>query len=91
MNLVYTTQNGRLTETGHSVPSKQERLIFHLRKTSKQIVAFAKYSYIMFVFILLLCAIVELKRMFHIDLFPGIDTPIDNAYFAGKEDISNIL
>lgn len=51
------------------------------------VVSFIKYSYLVMVMLLLLCAVVELKHIFNIDLFPGIDTPIDNAYYAGTEQL----
>jgi hypothetical protein len=37
--------------------------------------------------VLLLCAVIELKHIFQVDIFPGIDTPFDNAYYAGKEQM----
>ncbi len=57
------------------------------QKKIKGVVSFAKYSYLMLVLVLLLCAVVELKHIFNIDIFPGIDTPIDNAYYAGAEQL----
>lgn len=63
-----------------------------LAKTLDSILDFAKYSYLAMVMILVLFAIVELKNIFNIDILPGIDTPIDNAYFAGKDQVmDNIL
>ncbi|MDZ4668986.1 MAG: hypothetical protein SGJ00_14055 [bacterium] len=53
------------------------------------LIDFAKYSYLALVLILILISIIELKHVFQIDLFPGIDTPIDNAYFEGKDQVSN--
>jgi hypothetical protein len=58
-------------------------------KTLKSILDFAKYSYLAMVMILVLFAIVELKNIYNIDILPGIDTPIDNAYFSGKEQVMN--
>ena len=58
-------------------------------KTFGSVIAFAKYSYLALVMILVLFAIVELKNIFNIDILPGIDTPIDNAYVAGKDQVMN--
>lgn len=67
--------------------SFKRRLSYQIQIGSRNIIDFAKYSYLAVVMVLLLCAVVELKQIFHIDIFPGIDTPIDNAYFAGKDQI----
>jgi hypothetical protein len=53
------------------------------------LIDFAKYSYLALVLILVLISIIELKQIYQIDLFPGIDTPIDNVYFQGKDNVSN--
>ncbi len=72
--------------------STKEKIAYQLQKSGKQVIDFAKFSYLAVVMILLLCAVVELKHIYNIDIFPGIDTPIDNAYFAGKDQIDgNIL
>ena len=53
---------------------------------------FLRVDYLAMVMILVLFAIVELKNIFNIDILPGIDTPIDNAYFVGKDQVmDNIL
>lgn len=70
----------------------REKVGFGFRKGSKNLVDFAKYCYLALVMMLLLCAVVELKHIYHIDIFPGVDTPIDNAYFAGKDQLGvNVL
>lgn len=67
------------------------KLNYQIRKSAKNLIDFARFSYLAIVMVLLLIAVVELKHMYQIDLFPGIDTPIDNAYFAGKNELGNIL
>jgi hypothetical protein len=52
---------------------------------------FARFSYLAIVMVLLLIVVVEIKNIYQIDIFPGIDTPIDNAYFAGKNELGNVL
>lgn len=69
----------------------QRKLNYQIRKSAKSLLDFARFSYLALVLVLLLIAVVELKHMYQIDLFPGIDTPIDNAYFAGKNELDNIL
>jgi hypothetical protein len=52
----------------------------------KEIISFLKYLYIVFVFVLLLVLILELKSLYQIDIFPGVDTPIDNLYYQTKDE-----
>ncbi|OYU97722.1 MAG: hypothetical protein CFE21_05385 [Bacteroidetes bacterium B1(2017)] len=74
----------RISENPSSIKS---RISHQIQLGSRNLIDFAKYSYLAVVMVLLLCAVVELKQIFHIDIFPGIDTPIDNAYFAGKDQL----
>ena len=67
--------------------SLKTRISFQILKGSKEIMNFAKYLYVVSVMVLLLCAVIELKHIFQVDIFPGIDTPFDNAYYAGKEQM----
>ncbi|MFY8020668.1 MAG: hypothetical protein ACOVP1_05700 [Bacteroidia bacterium] len=67
--------------------SLKSRISFQILKGSKEIMNFAKYLYVVSVMVLLLCAVIELKHIFQVDIFPGIDTPFDNAYYAGKEQM----
>jgi hypothetical protein len=69
----------------------QRKLNYQIHRSAKNLLDFAKFSYLAIVLVLLLIAVVELKNMYQIDLFPGIDTPIDNAYFAGKNELDNLL
>ncbi len=66
---------------------QRQALLNKFQVKLKNLVSFVKYSYLVLVMVLLLCAVVELKHIFHIDIFPGIDTPIDNAYFAGADQL----
>jgi|688.fasta_scaffold313111_2 hypothetical protein len=67
--------------------SLKTRIGLHVSKGGKEIMNFAKYLYLVSVMVLLLCAVIELKHIFQVDIFPGIDTPFDNAYYAGKEQM----
>lgn len=67
--------------------SLKTRIGLHVSKGGKEIINFAKYLYLVSVMVLLLCAVIELKHIFQVDIFPGIDTPFDNAYYAGKEQM----
>ncbi|MBC7381387.1 MAG: hypothetical protein H7296_00140 [Bacteroidia bacterium] len=69
--------------------STRQKLVYQLHQSTKQLLDFAKFSYLAIVMILLLCTVIELKHIFNVDIFPGIDTPFDNAYYAGKEQIGN--
>ncbi|MCF8254629.1 MAG: hypothetical protein K9H61_00630 [Bacteroidia bacterium] len=56
----------------------------------QHVLDFAKFSYLALVPILLLFAVFEIKRIFTIDIFPGIDTPIDKAQYKGKYQLELI-
>lgn len=47
-----------------------------------QLVDFLKYIYLMAVLALTIVIIIEVKHIFNIDLFQGMDTPFDNVYYA---------
>lgn len=70
-----------------STLSLKSRIGLQVSKGGKEIMDFAKYLYLVSVMVLLLCAVIELKHIFQVDIFPGIDTPFDNAYYAGKEQM----
>ena len=70
-----------------STLSLKSRIGLQVSKGVKEIMDFAKYLYLVSVMVLLLCAVIELKHIFQVDIFPGIDTPFDNAYYAGKEQM----
>ncbi len=78
-----------ILNNAHQVQNQENtfkaRLGYEIEKGKKELVDFAKYLYVVAVLVLLVVAILEIKRMYQIDLFPGIDTPFDNVYFAGKE------
>jgi hypothetical protein len=67
------------------------KLNYQIRNYAKNLMDFARFSYLAIVMVLLLIVVVEIKNMYQIDIFPGIDTPIDNAYFAGKNELGNVL
>jgi len=78
-----------LLNNGQQIQNQQNtlkvRIGHEIEKAKKELVDFAKYLYVVTVLVLLVVAVLEIKRMYQIDLFPGIDTPFDNVYFAGKE------
>jgi hypothetical protein len=56
------------------------------RSNVREIISFLKYLYIVFIIVLILITTIELKRLYQIDVFPGVDTPIDNMYYEVKDD-----
>ena len=78
-----------LLNNGQQIQNQQitlkVRIGREIEKAKKELVDFAKYLYVVTVLVLLVVAVLEIKRMYQIDLFPGIDTPFDKVYFAGKE------
>ncbi len=85
MRTISTLSSERVLD--NSSVSLKRRIGLHVSKGGKEIMDFAKYLYLVSVMVLLLCAVIELKHIFQVDIFPGIDTPFDNAYYAGKEQM----
>ena len=85
MRTISTLSSERVLD--NSSVSLKTRIGLHVSKGGKEIMDFAKYLYLVSVMVLLLCAVIELKHIFQVDIFPGIDTPFDNAYYAGKEQM----
>jgi hypothetical protein len=44
--------------------------------------------YLVFIAIFTIAVLLELKSEYQIDLFPGVNTPFDDAYFGLKERIT---
>ena len=72
-------------------PNFKEQVNSELHHLKRQVLDFMKFLYLVFILVLILCALVELKNMFNVDIFPGIDTPVDNLYFAGKAEIGKLF
>jgi hypothetical protein len=85
MKTIYTLSSERMLDD--STVSLKTRIGLQVSKGGKEIMDFAKYLYLVSVMVLLLGAVIELKHIFQVDIFPGIDTPFDNAYYAGKEQM----
>jgi hypothetical protein len=58
----------------------------YLRSNAQEIINFLKYLYIVFILALIVIVAIELKHIYQIDLFPLVDTPIDNIYYEIKDD-----
>ena len=58
----------------------------YLRSNAQEIVNFLKYLYIVFILVLIVIVVIELKHIYQIDLFPFVDTPVDNIYYEIKDD-----
>ncbi|GAB1448986.1 MAG: hypothetical protein LCH37_00110 [Bacteroidetes bacterium] len=82
-----STLQGNYSNEGSSL-SLKAKISVGVLKGGKELISFAKYLYLVSVLVLLVCAVIELKHIFHVDLFPGVDTPIDNVYYAGKDAAS---
>ena len=87
MKTISTLSSERMLDD--STISLKTRIGLQVSKGGKEIMDFAKYLYLVSVMVLLLCAVIELKHIFQVDIFPGIDTPFDNAYYAGKEQMDS--
>lgn len=53
----------------------------NIDKLKNDLKFFMAYTYMVIIAVVFLIAIIEVKNMFQIDLFPGFDTPFDNIYF----------
>jgi hypothetical protein len=87
MKTISTLSSERMLD--NSTISLKTRIEFQVSRGGKELMDFAKYLYLVSVLVLLLGAVIELKHIFQVDIFPGIDTPFDNAYYAGKEQMGN--
>lgn len=67
--------------------NKRVMVYRYLVQLKTHVLDFAKFLYAVLVLALLLVAVIELKHMFNVDIFPGVDTPFDNVYFAGKDQL----
>lgn len=47
------------------------------------------FLYILFISLITIAVLLELKTAYQIDLFPGINTPFDDVYFKMKGDMLN--
>jgi hypothetical protein len=54
-------------------------------------VDFAKFLYLVLVLVLLLSALLELKTIYNVDIFPGVDTPFDNYQRVASDAVSSNL
>ncbi|MCX6185698.1 MAG: hypothetical protein NTU43_01720 [Bacteroidetes bacterium] len=64
---------------------------YKIIRAKNGVVDFAKFLYLVFVMVLLLSALLELKTMYNVDIFPGVDTPFDNYQRIATESVSNNL
>ncbi len=55
-----------------------------LQNIISEVLFFFKFTYLVSVLVLGIITIIELKNIYAIDIFPGIDTPFDNVYFELK-------
>jgi hypothetical protein len=56
----------------------------YLKNKFNELLAFLKYLYVVFILTLTLFVIIEIKHIYSIDVFPFVDTPIDNIYYDVK-------
>lgn len=71
---------------------KQSKISLFFNSLKNDLILLMKFSYLVLVLVILVIAVIEVKHTFNIDLFPGIDTPFDNVYYAnvGPNGISGI-
>lgn len=72
--LILTNQNN----FSKGIKNQQE---FNKKKLKQEAGFFLKYTYLCLVAVLLCVAVIEIKHIYQIDIFPSIDTPFDNLYY----------
>jgi hypothetical protein len=63
----------------------------YFQNNINEILSFLKYLYVVFILLLCLYVIIEVKAYYQIDIIKGVDTPIDNVYFDFKKDINGLV
>lgn len=56
----------------------------YLKNKFDELLTFLKYLYVVSILTLTLFVIIEVKHIYSIDVFPFVDTPIDNIYYDAK-------
>jgi len=56
----------------------------YLKNKFNELLTFLKYLYVVFILTLTLFVVIEIKHIYSIDVFPFVDTPIDNIYYDVK-------
>jgi len=56
----------------------------YLKNKFNELLNFLKYLYVVFILTLTLFVVIEIKHIYSIDVFPFVDTPIDNIYYDVK-------
>jgi len=56
----------------------------YLKNKFNELLDFLKYLYVVFILTLTLFVVIEIKHIYSIDVFPFVDTPIDNIYYDVK-------
>ena len=56
----------------------------YLKNKFNELLDFLKYLYVVSILTLTLFVIIEVKHIYSIDVFPFVDTPIDNIYYDAK-------
>lgn len=56
----------------------------YLKNKFNELLTFLKYLYVVFILTTTLFVIIEIKHIYSVDIFPFVDTPIDNIYYDVK-------
>jgi hypothetical protein len=56
----------------------------YLKNKFNELLTFLKYLYVVFILTTTLFVIIEIKHIYSVDVFPFVDTPIDNIYYDVK-------
>jgi hypothetical protein len=67
--------------------SRKQNLMNEINAMAQEAVKLLKYTYLVLVLVLVCITVIELKHTYQIDIFPGIDTPFDNVYYAQKDQM----
>lgn len=64
---------------------------YKVKKATNNVLDFARYLYIVLVLVLFVAAILEIKTMYNIDIFQGVDTPFDNVERSMKKTVNDLV
>ncbi|MEI6880751.1 MAG: hypothetical protein EBZ58_07090 [Bacteroidetes bacterium] len=81
---------------GYYIQLKKEESLkgyffYKIIRAKNGMVDFAKFLYLVLVLVLLLSALLELKTIYNVDIFPGVDTPFDNYQRVASDAVSSNL
>lgn len=67
------------------------RIFLNLNTFFTETIFLMKFMYFVILTIMILEVLFEIKCIYHIDIFRGVDTPFDTYFYAAKNNVSGEL